>query len=124
VGDKMMKVIIEISHAPFGHENTFAGLYTATASLSKGMDVTVILRDDGVFTGLMGQNDPLKNINLPPTEDQIEDIIELDGRVIADSEALSIRGISQDELIEGIEILNTQEIYDIILDHGEKVVTF
>jgi predicted peroxiredoxin len=120
----MVKVVIEISHSPFGHENTFAGLYTATASLSKGMDVLVILGNDGVFTGLKGQDDPLKNINLPPTEDQIEDIIELDGRVIADREALSSRGISKDELIEGIEILNTQEIYDIILDHGEKVVTF
>ena len=27
-------------------------------------------------------------------------------------------------LIDGIEILDTQEIHDIILDHGDKVVTF
>ena len=120
----MVKVLIDIGHPPFGHENTFAGLYTATASLSKGMDVIVILRGDGVYTGRKGQREPLKNINLPSTEDQVRDIIELDGRVIADHESLTQRGIEPNELLEGIEILNTQQIHDIILDHGEKFVAF
>jgi predicted peroxiredoxin len=120
----MVKVIIEISHPPFGHENTFAGLYVATASLSKGFDVIVILRDNGVFTGRNGQIDPMKHINLPPTEEQMTDIIELDGRIIADRSSLDLRGINQDELIDGIEIMDTQDIHDIILDHGESVVAF
>lgn len=120
----MVNVVVDISHPPFGHETTFAGLYVASASLSKGMDVTVILRGDGVYTGRKGQAEPLKKINLPPTETQIEDILELDGRIVAGREALSMRGIEPDELIEGIEILDTQEIHDIILDHGDKVVTF
>ena len=54
----------------------------------------------------------------------MEDIIELDGRVVADKNSLEERGILKDELIEGIEILDTSDIHDIILDHGEKVVTF
>lgn len=120
----MVNVIVEISHPPFGHENTFAALYVASASLSKGMDVVVILHGDGVYTGRGGQNAPLEQINLPPTEDQVEDIIELDGRVIADKDALSQRGISEDELIDGVEILNTTQIHDLILDFGEKVIAF
>jgi sulfur relay (sulfurtransferase) DsrF/TusC family protein len=120
----MVNVVIDISHPPFGHENTFAGLYVATASLSKGMDAIVILRGDGVFTGRKGQVDPMENINLPPTETQLEDVLELDGRIIAAREALLTRGIGTDELVDGIEILDTQEIHDIILDHGDKVVTF
>jgi predicted peroxiredoxin len=120
----MIKVVIDISHPPFGHENTFAGLYVATASLSKGFDVTVILRGDGVYTGRSGQMEPMANINLPATEDQVEDIIELDGRIVADKNSIDQRGISKDELIDGIEILDTNEIHDIILDHGSKVVAF
>jgi predicted peroxiredoxin len=120
----MVKLVIEISHPPFGHENTFAALYVATASLSKGYDVIVVLRGDGVYTARKGQIDPQKNINLPPTENQVEDIIELDGRVIVDSKALEERGIAKDELIEEIEVLDTQAIHDVILDEGEKVVTF
>ena len=120
----LVKVVIDISHPPFGHENTFAGLYVATAALSKGMDVTVLLRGDGVYTGRKGQIEPLKHINLPSTEDQVMDILELAGRVVADKETLSMRGISADELIDGVEILDTQDIHDIILDHGDKVVAF
>jgi sulfur relay (sulfurtransferase) DsrF/TusC family protein len=120
----MTKVVIDISHPPFGHENTFAGLYVATASLSKGFDVIVILRGDGVYTGRSGQLETMENINLPPTENQVTDIIELDGRVVADKYSLDQRGIREVELIEDIEILDTNEIHDIILDHGEKVVAF
>jgi predicted peroxiredoxin len=120
----MVKVIVDISHAPFGHEHTFAGLYVASASLSKAMDVVVILRDDGVYTGRKGQIEPLENINLPPTEDQVSDIIELDGRIVADKESMIMRGIDADELIEGIEVLDTNEIHELILDHGEKIVAF
>lgn len=120
----MIKVIIDISHPPFGHENTFAGLYVASASLSKGMDVTVLLRGDGVYTGRKGQDEPLKHINQPATEEQVNDIIELAGRVIADKTAMEMRGIAKDELIDGVEVLDTQDIHDIILNHGEKVVTF
>jgi len=120
----MVNVVIDISHPPFGHETTFAGLYIASASLSKGMDVVVILRGDGVYTGRKGQLEPMENINLPPTEDQVADIIELDGRMVADREALSMRGIDPEELIDGIEVLSTDQIHDIIIDHGEKVVAF
>ena len=119
----MVTVVIEISHPPFGHENTFAALYVASASLSKGHEVTVVLRGDGVYTGRKGQVEPLDKINLPPTENQVEDIIELDGRVVVDKSALDMRGIDPQELIEGIEVIDINEIHDIILDH-EKVVTF
>jgi len=120
----MVKVVIEISHPPFGYEHTFAGLYVASASLSKGYDVTVILRSDGVYTGRKGQIEPMKNINLPATEDLVEDIIELDGRIIIERSSMEMRGINEDELIDEIEVMDTQDIHDIILDYGEKVVAF
>jgi predicted peroxiredoxin len=120
----LVKVLIEITRAPFGHENTFAGLYVASGSLSKGMDVSVVLRGDGVYTGRKGQVDPQSNINLPPTEDQVKDILELGGRILVDKSSLHNRGIEDDELIDGVEILDTNSIHDIILDHGEKVVVF
>jgi predicted peroxiredoxin len=120
----LVKVLIEITRAPFGHENTFAGLYVASGSLSKGMDVSVVLRGDGVYTGRKGQVDPQSNINLPPTEDQVKDILELGGRILVDKSSLHNRGIEDDELIDGVEILDTNSIHDIILGHGEKVVVF
>ena len=120
----LVKVVIELSHAPFGHENTFAGLYAASASLSKGMDVVVVMKGDGVYTGRTGQVEPQKNISLPPTEELVTDILELGGRIVTDKNALSIRGINSEELFKDIEIMDGQQIHDLVLDHGDKVVEF
>ncbi|MHC1598837.1 MAG: DsrE family protein [Candidatus Methanofastidiosia archaeon] len=120
----MASTIVEITRPPFGHENTFAGLYVASACLSKGMDVIVILRGDGAYAGMKGQVDPQKKICLPPTEDQIEDIVDLDGRIIVDRNALVMRGIEENELIRGIETLDTQSIHDIILEAGKHIIAF
>ena len=117
-------ILIDITHPPFGHEKTFAALYVASASLSKGLEVVVVLRADGVYTALAGQENPMENIHLPPTEQQIEDVIELDGRVIVNKECLDERGIDASELIEGIEIMDSDALHSIILDEGEAVITF
>ena len=66
----MRSIVIEIGHSPFGHENTFAGLYVAMASLSKGMDVTVVFRDDGVYTARKSQIDLHSSLFQP--EDQLD----------------------------------------------------
>lgn len=120
----MSDIVVEFSKPPFGHENTFAGLYVALVSVTKGREVTVVLRGDGVYTGLAGQDDPQGNIHLPETEQQVQDIIDLDGRVVAEQEALDARGIKQEDLLEEIEILSAQEINDIIREFGDHVVTF
>jgi sulfur relay (sulfurtransferase) DsrF/TusC family protein len=120
----MKHIIVELSHPPFGHEHTFAGLYVATASLSKGMDVTVLLRGDAVYTALKGQVEPQRLIALPPTEEQVEDILSLDGRVIAETRSMETRGLGPDELVEGIEVMSTEEIHELLLSEGDHVIAF
>jgi sulfur relay (sulfurtransferase) DsrF/TusC family protein len=117
-------IIVQISRPPFGHENTFAGLYVASASLSKGLDVIVVLMGDGAFAARKGQVDPQANIFMPSTETQVVDIVDIGGRVIVDKDALSERAIDEGELIEGIEVMETDAINDLILDKGEKIVAF
>jgi sulfur relay (sulfurtransferase) DsrF/TusC family protein len=120
----MVNLVVDITHPPFGHENTFAALYVAAASLSKGYEVLVVMREDGVFSGRAGQQEPLEKINLPPTESQVKDVIELDGRVIADKGSMERRGIAEDELIAGIEVQNSENINELILEHGGHVISF
>ena len=120
----MKKILIEILHPPFGPENTFAGIFAATASLSKGMDVTVILREDGVYSGRKKTIETNENLHLPIIDKQINDVLELDGRIVADINSMKSRGIKNDELIEGIEIVDSDEIHDLFLEYGDHVVTF
>jgi predicted peroxiredoxin len=120
----MTKITVLITHPPFGHENTFAGLYVASAALSKGLEITVAMTGDGVYAGRKGQVDPLTNINMPSTEDQVRDIIDLGGRTIVDQDSISERGITQEELIEGVELQPLGKLHDVVLDNGEIIVTF
>jgi sulfur relay (sulfurtransferase) DsrF/TusC family protein len=120
----MSDIVVEIGKPPFGCENTFAGLYVALVSVTKGREVTVVLRGDGVFAGVVGQEDTMENIHLPPTEQQMQDIVDLDGRVVADKASLEARGINSEDLFEEIEIVDTQEIYKILLEFGDHVINF
>ncbi|MBN1786011.1 MAG: DsrE family protein [Candidatus Methanofastidiosa archaeon] len=120
----MLNLVIEITHPPYGHENTFAGLYVALTSLAKGMNVTVILHGDGIYTGLKGHLDPEKHINVISTEKQIEDILEMGGTVIAYRDAMIHRGVEHGELIKGIEVNESAELYDLIIEKTDKIIAF
>ena len=117
-------LVIEIAHPPFGHERAFASLYVAKVCILRGMLVTVVLRGEGVFTGLRGQQAPMDNINLPSTEAQLEEILGLDARVVAEREALEHGGIGEGELVNGIETVSTKEIHDIIMNTTSKAISF
>lgn len=124
VRDTMTRLLISFSHAPFGHENTFAGLYLASASISKGYEVTLLLEGDGVYSGLKGQQDPMGNIGFPSTEEQMVNILEMGGKVIALKEALELRGIEGEALIDKIEVLETEKAHSIMLENGVHIVQF
>lgn len=54
----MAKLVIEISHAPFGHENAYSGLFAAMGWVSVGNEVLVVLRGDGVLSQGKGRSIP------------------------------------------------------------------
>jgi len=120
----MSNLLIEIVHSPFGHENAYAGLFVAMAWASMGNDVTVVLREEGVHTGRKGQVNPFENISLPPTEKQVNELLEVGGRVVADRQALQIRGIRAEDLIPGVEILDLEEIRRVMMECGERFLSF
>jgi predicted peroxiredoxin len=120
----MASVVMEITHPPFGRENTYAALFIASASVSLGVEVAIVLSGEGVYAGLKGQADPQKNINLPSTEGQVRDFLFLGGTVLVDEQSMAARGIIESELIEGIKVLDRNAVVDLILAKGEHVLVF
>jgi predicted peroxiredoxin len=120
----MVSIIMEITHPPFGRENTYAALFIASASVALGIEVTIALTGEGVYSGLKGQTDPQKNINMPSTEGQIKDFLFLGGTVVVDERSMVTRGIRETELIEGIKVLDRSAVVDLILAKGEHVLVF
>ncbi len=119
----MKKIGIIITHAPYGCEDAFAGLYVGVAALSKGMEVTVLLLENGVYTAIKGQGDTMKLINLPSIEAQMEDIINLGGKVLMDKHAAATRGIAFEEAIQGVEFADCKQLLDAIME-ANLIITF
>lgn len=119
----MAKLVLDIAHAPFGHEYAYAGLFVAMAWVSIGNDVVVVMRGDGVYAARKGQGDTMKDISLPPTEKQVRDVLGEGGRIEADRESLEIRGIKPEELVEGVGTLTPEEIRRLMMEEGERVLS-
>jgi predicted peroxiredoxin len=120
----MVKLVIDMAHAPFGHENAYAGFFVAMGWVSIGNDVFVVLRGDGAYAARKGQGDSMKEIGLPPTEKLVMDILGEGAKVFVEHQALDARGILTDQLIEGVKVAERNEIDHILLEHGERILTF
>lgn len=119
----MAKLIMDVGHAPFGHENAYAGFFVIMGWVSIGNQGFVLLRGEGVYAARKGQGDTMKEIGLPQTEKLVKDIIGEGARVIADKESLRARNMNADMLIEGVEIMSSAELDAMMLEHGERVLT-
>jgi len=117
------KLVIEITHAPYGHENAYAGLFIAMGWVSVGNEVVVALHSDGVYAAKKGQLDPMKEISLPSVEKQIMDIIEEGGRVVVDKTCIVVRGLDQEMLVKGVEVLDSDDLVELVYREGERVLT-
>ena len=119
----MPKLVIEIVHGPYGKENAYAGMFIAMGWVAVGNDVIVVLHSDGVYAARKGQKDPMKEISLPSVEKQVMDILGEGGRVIADRTCIEVRGIDRDMLIEGVEVLDSEALVELVYKEGERVLT-
>jgi predicted peroxiredoxin len=119
----MPKLVIEIVHGPYGKENAYAGLFIAMGWVAVGNDVIVALHSDGVYAARKGQKDPMKEISLPSVEKQVTDIIGEGGRVIADRTCIEVRGLDSEMLIDGVEVMDSEDLVELVYQEGERVLT-
>ena len=120
----MNGLVIEIVHAPYGRENSYAGLLIAKAWASTGRKTIVALHNDGVYAAKKGQLDPVKEIGMLSVEEQIKDIIKSGGRVLADQMCLQVRGVDEDMLINGVEVSDGDYMVELVRKEGKGVLTF
>ena len=66
----------------------------------------------------------MKLINLPSVEERVKGLLDLGTRVILDRQAADSRGIAKEEVIEGTQLLDINEIQNIILDVWELIIGF
>jgi len=105
-------LILILSKPPYGSEDVISMLFIALAAVSRGIKTTIILIDDGVYTALRDQRP--EGLKYPSVEDLIYLII-TDAEIFVHEDSLKERGISGEDLIEGVNVSSDDEIVEVLL---------
>jgi tRNA 2-thiouridine synthesizing protein C len=99
--------------APYGTVYALESLETVLVSAAFDQDVSVVFADDGVFQLKKGQDTAGINMkNFSPT------FRALDGydveKLYVEKESLEARGLTEDDLVVDVEVLNSEELSKIM----------
>ncbi len=113
---KSGKLLIYATHGTYGRDDdAYGALLASNSALAKGLEVTLVLVDDGVAMAKGNQN--TAKIGLPNNLEDMQDLIDLDGRLVVVGESMEERGIAASELIEGAEVVSLSDLVNVIMEH-------
>ena len=113
----MVKMCVMILESPYGREKPFTALRFALTALVDGHNVTVVLIQDGVMAGKKDQNPA----DYPNVLEYLENAIGEGVKVIACGVCCNARGISKDDLLDGITIVGMHEIVQAVAESDNTV---
>ena len=113
---------IIVNGTPYGEERVWNALRLALTSISAAIDLNlnIFLLGDAVSAAKKGQNTPQGFYNL---EKMLRDLIGQKVKVAACGTCIRARGLSQEDLIEGIEI-GTMMMLAHWIKESQKVLSF
>ncbi len=121
-------VLIVVRHGPYGGFQAAEALRHANGSLSLGFRPIMVLVDDGVYLAQTGQDPGTSEwFSLGGT---LEEIIarglyekkDSPAEFYVDSDSLRRRGISPDDMVEGLEPIENEKIADLMTSHRLQMV--
>jgi uncharacterized protein involved in oxidation of intracellular sulfur len=115
-------ILFILNDAPYGTERSYNGIRLAHSVLKEYPDrkVAIFLMADAVFCGLKNQSTPDGYYNL---ERMLKGFMKRGGMIKACGTCCKARGVTQEMLLEGVEISNLKQLTDWTVE-AEKVVTF
>ena len=119
----MQNILIVINDAPYGSEKAYNALRLAMKLKSEyksEVQINIFLLADAVFCGLPNQKTPNGFYNI---ETMMKSVINQGGIVKSCGGCSEARGISELELIKGVNISNMKEFSNWIVE-ADKVLTF
>jgi len=113
--------LVLITRPPYGLEEAFAGLRLALALGVNGMKTTIVMLEDGVFNAVNNQKSEV--IKMPSNIYATKDVYDFDIQVKVVKEDLTARGISEDRLFEGLQVISGSELKALSAEH-DVITTF
>ena len=117
----MDQIVIIINDAPYGSERPYQALRLADALLKieDELDLTVYLTNDAVLCAKTGQQTPTGYYNV---ERMLKPVLRR-GSVQACRTCLEARGITKEELMEGVIVNTLGELAQVTLE-ADKVLVY
>jgi len=119
----METITIILNTAPYGDEKVWNALRLSKALMAgaEKMKVNIFMLGDSVATAKKGQKPPEGYYNL---EKMLKELVDQGSEVVACRTCINARGLTQDELIQGVRIGTT--VGDLVgwVKQSQKVLTF
>ena len=106
---------IVIRHPAYGREDAYAAIRMASVGNMYGLPSDLVLCEDGVWNAVKDQWS--ETIEMPSNEEHFIHAVESGAKVYVDAEALEERGLTLDDLVDGIEVVPCERIAEFILEH-------
>ncbi len=114
------QIVIVLKNISNGSQRLLNALMFCQTQLKEGEEVLIVLDGDSVFLGHKGRRMPRGLIS---TECIFVDIISKGARVMTIIESTKARGLSEDELIDGVEMTEALDMKGWI-EEGRQVLMF
>jgi predicted peroxiredoxin len=110
---KSGSLVVFCTHGTYGrNDDLYGALLLSNASLAKGLKVSLIMTEDGVYA--CKKNQQTNKIGYPNNLDEINDFIELGGKLLVDEHSLQERGLSKDGILENSKVIGLKTIEEIV----------
>jgi len=112
---KVTKVLLFLKNMVYESTSPMEILRFARYYRKKGLDVVIVLWGPmGVILGKKGK------IGTPPYDERVRECLDMGIKIKCCELASSMIGFNKDELIEGIEMIHSFEVADLMLEYCEE----
>ncbi len=114
------QIVIVLKNLSNGSQRLLDALMFCQTQMKEGEEVLIVLDGDSVFLGHKGRR---MQHGLISMEGIFVDIISKGARVMTIIESTKARGLSEDELIDGVEMAEALDMKELI-EEGRQVLIF
>lgn len=115
-GEGTMRVLLALHSGTYDRSDDVTGAFIlADTLLTEGIDTTILLRGDGVYSALQGQKP--RALGLESLLEHLEAAVEMGARVVAVREALEERGLDRKDMPEYVELVSEADLPALMSQH-------
>jgi tRNA 2-thiouridine synthesizing protein D len=122
----MASITVVVGDPPYGKERVYTALRFSLVALHQGHQVNMFVLEDAVFAAKRGQSPPempVGDAGMPNCEQLLAASIQEGLKVKACRVCSANRGLTSEELIEGVEMASMIDMVDWVVS-SDRTVTF